>query len=293
MAGTLKFTPQGFSTSLAADLANLVYAAEDQFEAPTGRPSRWPLTPPFELMAEVTARLPSRETERFGFVARRTDTGDVCVAFRGTKTVGDWLANFELRQVAQQHGWGRVEDGFARIYAQCSPAIVGAVRDAGVHQVTVTGHSLGGALATLCAADIRATLGVGVTLYSFASPRAGDPAFAARFGAECPGTWRVVNTEDIITTVPVASTALEEFNLGGLTRAAKVIRRIPVIGRALSRPFGWINALGHGEVFEHVGTPVNFTVNLGSVLSNHSMDRYAEALGLATGAPAPSRAPSP
>ena len=111
-------------------------------------------------------------------------------------------------QIGQQHGWGKTEKGFSSVYGGAARAIIDALRNAGnLAHVFVTGHSLGGSLATLCTADVRASLNVTTTLYAFASPRAGDPAFAARFNAECPDTWRIVNTEDIVNTVPLAATA--------------------------------------------------------------------------------------
>jgi predicted lipase len=44
--------------------------------------------------------------------------------------------------------------------------------------VFCTGHSLGGALATLCALEMRQRLGLRVELYTFGSPRVGSPQFA-------------------------------------------------------------------------------------------------------------------
>ena len=45
----------------------------------------------------------------------------------------------------------------------------------------MTGHSLGAALAHLAAADIFAQCQISAISYTFAGPRAGDPAFAAAF----------------------------------------------------------------------------------------------------------------
>jgi len=174
--------PRGFKQGVAVELGNLVLAAYDQFKAPARRPSKWPLSGPYQLVAEFSAPPPTHGLEKFGFVARRTDTGDVYVVFRGTQTIGDWLANLDFVQTGQQHGWGKTERGFSGVYGGSAPAIIGALKSAGhPAHVFVTGHSLGGSLATLCTADVRASLNATTTLYAFASPRAGDPAFAARF----------------------------------------------------------------------------------------------------------------
>jgi len=284
--GDIKGMPQGFNQGVAIELGNLVVAAYDQFKTPAFRPSKWPLSGPYQLLAEFSATSPARAVEEFGFVARRTDTGDVYVVFRGTQTIGDWLANVDFIQVGQQHGWGRTERGFAGVYSGSAPAIIGALRNAGnLARVFVTGHSLGGSLATLCAADVRASLGATTTLYTFASPRAGDPAFAARFNAECPDTWRIVNTEDMVNTVPLAATAVAELNLTGLDNVARDVERVPLLGPRVAGRLDRVRSLLDGGDYEHVGTPVDFTQHNGSIVANHQMETYLTALGVKITAP--------
>ena len=64
-----------------------------------------------------------------------------------------------------------------------------------------TGHSLGGALATLAAYDIRKQLqasskqGVEVMCYSFGAPRTGNHAFAADYNRVVPDTWSIINEQ--------------------------------------------------------------------------------------------------
>ncbi|XP_034684905.1 uncharacterized protein LOC117913903 isoform X1 [Vitis riparia] len=73
--------------------------------------------------------------------------------------------------------------------------------------VYVTGHSLGGALATLLALELSssqlAKRGViSVTMYNFGSPRVGNKRFAEVYNEKVKDSWRVVNHRDIIPTVP-------------------------------------------------------------------------------------------
>ena len=64
-----------------------------------------------------------------------------------------------------------------------------------------TGHSLGGALATLAAYDIRKQLqasskqDVEVMCYSFGAPRTGNHAFAADYNHVVPDTWSIINEQ--------------------------------------------------------------------------------------------------
>ena len=68
--------------------------------------------------------------------------------------------------------------------------------------IYVTGHSLGGALATIFAYDCS-DLNLGeVVMYNFGSPRVGTKKFAEEFAKKVNSSWRLSNTSDIIPTVP-------------------------------------------------------------------------------------------
>jgi hypothetical protein len=82
---------------------------------------------------------------------------------------------------------------------------------AGWH-VMVTGHSLGGALATLFAADLAASVRSGsssvrarvahISMVNFGSPRVGNDAFCDAYGALVRDSVRVVNGSDAVPTLP-------------------------------------------------------------------------------------------
>ena len=69
------------------------------------------------------------------------------------------------------------------------------------HLDTFIGHSLGGALATLAAFDIREQLvhckqrDTEVICYTFAAPRTGNHAFAREYNALVPDTWSIINDQ--------------------------------------------------------------------------------------------------
>ena len=282
MPNAIKHAPPGFSLDLASELAQLIVAAYDQFKPPRGAQSKWPLTPPHEVITAFSARLSVltfTDTETFGFVSRRADTGDLYVTFRGTESTEDWLINLAVSQIAQPKSWGNVEDGFARVYSQCSPTILDAIRAASPAHVIVAGHSLGGALATLCAADIKRALRLNTTVYTFASPRVGDPAFAERFNAECPDTWRVVNTEDLITNVPPSTSVLEARHRSLLDRLLHFLDRLPLLIILVRHLLVWTQEWLENAVYEQIGTPVTFTKNNGTVIENHVMSTYLAAIG--------------
>jgi triacylglycerol lipase len=66
----------------------------------------------------------------------------------------------------------------------------------------VTGHSLGGALATLLVTELNATTQLKPQAWTFASPKVGDAAFAACFGRLSTVSWRIYNQADVVPYFP-------------------------------------------------------------------------------------------
>ena len=122
--------------------------------------------------------------------------GKTYVVFRGTQfTSGlelgqEWCedaASLPLKPL----GPGNVHLGFYGAWEALRAATIAL---AGTGQRIITGHSLGAAIATLCWADI------GGDLMTFASPRVGDPDFAAALWKG--QTVRIINEPDIVPDVP-------------------------------------------------------------------------------------------
>ncbi|EIE18845.1 alpha/beta-hydrolase [Coccomyxa subellipsoidea C-169] len=103
----------------------------------------------------------------------------------------------------------RVLDIFDEIIGECvnsrSPAAGKSNDDR--WRVYLTGHSMGGALATLCAYELAArdygnVPEPAVTMYSFGQPRVGNLPFSSDYDEVVPDSWRVKNANDIVTRVP-------------------------------------------------------------------------------------------
>jgi triacylglycerol lipase len=137
----------------------------------------------------------------------------VVVAFRGTRPseLIDWMVDFEILQVPFTKYFaapnvGGVHDGFARLVARGWRALQAEIvrcQDKG-QSLWITGHSLGGALATMATAAFTFAARVPVNgLYTFGQPRIGDIEFCTQcdshFG-DC--MFRFVNNEDIVTRIP-------------------------------------------------------------------------------------------
>ncbi len=142
--------------------------------------------------------------DAFGFVRR---VGDVLqIAWRGTHGLQDWIHDAEAAVPADDaYTWGHhVAGGFQHVYGSCRASLlVQPPRDA--HAIHITGHSLGGALALACAADLICQRpDLDITVVTFAGPRYGSPGWSAEYNRRLPRTWRVTNPCDLVPHLPAA-----------------------------------------------------------------------------------------
>lgn len=148
------------------------------------------------------------ESSIFGLVAWNAATQTAIVAIRGTETIWDWLADVDAAPVPYLPNLdaGLVHMGFQLVYQHIRASIANLlITDCqGVQTIWVTGHSLGGALAVLCAYDILKNVNPGPVpqLYTFAGPRTGAPDFVGKFNAAIPVCNRIVNFMDVVPQVP-------------------------------------------------------------------------------------------
>ena len=152
-----------------------------------------------------------------GFVCQADGTGDVVIAIRGTEGILEWINDVEFLLVTCPFlaGAGHTEDGFTAMYrslrtsdALGSPTLVSSLATLPypmpVSSVTICGHSLGGAIVTLLALDVAAnTIFKDPTVYSYASPRTGDPAFAGTFDQVVKNSFRIANRIDLVPKLPL------------------------------------------------------------------------------------------
>ncbi len=145
-------------------------------------------------------------------------------------------------------------------------------------QIFITGHSLGAGLATLAALHIseiakRKRISASINLYTFASPRVGDETFAEHFKS-LPFSYRVINSEDLIQSVPLPTTqVIDPATLNGMKSAEK--QRVDFVREFLKKITGGQNE----KHYQHVGIPITFTKQTGTVAGNHNLTvTYREAL---------------
>jgi len=123
------------------------------------------------------------------------------LAFRGTEPthLNDVLSDLDMRKVVWHSGTSLVHSGFAKAFESVRPRIEELLSGlSSVDNLFITGHSLGGALATLAADSLNCKL-----VTTFGSPRVGDRTFARQFELKLAGKYfRVFNRSDVVARVP-------------------------------------------------------------------------------------------
>jgi len=154
-----------------------------------------------------------------GYVAAISETHCV-VAFRGSVSRANWatdamfwLIDWPPESSNRAHApWCKgcqVHSGFAMAYEELRDAMKAALLELKCRQVSVTGHSLGAAVATLSSLDLRASLGYHVSaVWTFGKPRIGNMEYvesymkAAEVQGVYPPLWRVVHYHDPVPRLP-------------------------------------------------------------------------------------------
>ncbi len=186
--------------------------------------------------------------EWFGFILETDDS--VFIAFRGTDSDPDWIADatFYQSQFPYVKTGVLVHDGFLDIYDSCRDDIIQTYATIPKNKkLYITGHSLGGALATLHALDVAANMRFSkVIMYNFASPRVGNKEFTEIYNNLIPLSIRFVNTNDIIPMLPPET---------------------------IHCPIS--NKIWH---YSHIHSPLTFSIQSWSIGGNHSLDVYIKGV---------------
>ncbi|KAL2343417.1 hypothetical protein Fmac_004702 [Flemingia macrophylla] len=171
----------------------------------------------------------SKDSNWIGFVAvsddqetRRIGRRNIVVAWRGTVAPCEWYEDFQSKLEPLGHGGAKVEQGFLSIYKSKSDAtrynkssaseqvmnevtnLVKGFREKGEQvSLTITGHSLGGALALLNAYEVAATIvDLPVSVISFGAPRVGNIAFKDELQQMGVKLLRVTVKQDWVPKMP-------------------------------------------------------------------------------------------
>jgi pimeloyl-ACP methyl ester carboxylesterase len=136
-----------------------------------------------------------------------TDHGRIVIAFRGTESLLDCLVNLiRFRATFEYVPKSRVHAGFLKQYKAMRLKILDRLplMSNRITNILVTGHSLGGALATMFATEMAYIAPtIDVKCIVFASPRVGDRGFTRQIEwMRNLSILRINHTYDIIPYVP-------------------------------------------------------------------------------------------
>ncbi|CAM8973695.1 unnamed protein product [Rhodiola kirilowii] len=231
--GTCRYPRRKFFSSLKMeshgyDVTRYLYATSNINLPNFFKKSRWP-------------KVWSKNANWIGYVAVSNDETsvklgrrDITIAWRGTVTRLEWIADLMdfLRPISTENipcpdPSVKVESGFLDLYTDKEPncrfckfsareQILTEIKRlvdlyAGEElSITVSGHSLGSALAILSAYDIAETgLNIGpngqaipVTVFSYSGPRVGNARFKERIETLGVNVLRVVNVHDMVPKTP-------------------------------------------------------------------------------------------
>ncbi|MCY3412758.1 MAG: lipase family protein [Candidatus Heimdallarchaeota archaeon] len=136
------------------------------------------------------------------------------LSFRGTDSFKNVLTDLKIarEKYPTRRFWFRkyrTHKGFAEAYQNIRDQIKDVVEE---HvdkkdKILVTGHSLGGALATITGQDLKRTMKFKneVISYTFGSPMVGNKHFSRMYNKKVKHSFRVVNDGDIVPQAPPGS----------------------------------------------------------------------------------------
>lgn len=146
----------------------------------------------------------------------------ITLAFRGTEatSVKDIKADTKATTVKCDSG-GNIHSGFKEAFEEVELEIQRTLNQPQFvdKPLFITGHSLGGALATIAAKKLYHTGGI-ASCYTFGAPRVGDDVWISNIKVPF---YRVVNAADCVTMMPPSSVTI--------SMASWIIGFIPQVGK--------------------------------------------------------------
>lgn len=171
----------------------------------------------------VTYIISDPDTNTQGYIGYLPSVRSIYVVFRGSTNIENWVIYLSIDKVpykASPPCHCHVHKGFYTAEQSVINDVIAEVRRLlrllEGYQVTLTGHSLGAALAQLASIDL-AMSGLHSRVYNFGQPRVGDRNYATLATSTVP-TWRVTHHRDVVPHLPqslfgldFAHACMEEF----------------------------------------------------------------------------------
>ncbi|KAJ2817147.1 hypothetical protein FBU31_006322 [Coemansia sp. 'formosensis'] len=169
---------------------------------------------------EVLYHWDTRVVTSTGYIATNANKKTIIVAFRGSNEPGDWMESFALEPTSwpDNVSGSSVVSGFLSGYLVASTQVVQNVVDLSTkfpdYKIVATGHSLGGARASLFVADLTIkypNLASRVQLFTYGQAKCGNQAFAQYMDNLGIQIYREVNKGDIAPHLPFDNSPYVHF----------------------------------------------------------------------------------
>jgi hypothetical protein len=150
-------------------------------------------------------------TNMLAFAGYDSDSGSIVISFRGTAMLSilDWVEDLKFFHTPAICDGCQVHEGFLGAYLSIRDGVLQTTRDLlGAYPsapITITGHSLGGALTALASVDFALNENiVASTIYTFGAPRVGNDVWASTWESLFSQTtsYRVTHAMDPVPHVP-------------------------------------------------------------------------------------------
>jgi len=240
------------------------------------------------------------------------------IAFRGSeKKLNDWLANVNTRKVKSPYVPGNVHSGFLKAFEAIVPdkseeanveqksaspfeEVIDQLRS--MEAIWLTGHSLGGAIASIGASYLhhRGFPESRIYIYTFGAPRVGDAEYRRHMNKIFTYRyWRFLHNHDIVPDVPFpgVSPFLSRFLFLGFSREGcmlrlkedsstegkEVLRLIYRDGtRKIFKSYKGITAKDHsiGAYCQRLAEPNHPAMNYRQILNNNTLETTEEEMNI-------------
>lgn len=135
-------------------------------------------------------------------------TNELTITFRGTKGRKDIMKDIDIRHLSMYNNNGlkiHVHRGFLEQFLSIEQSLMKEIEThPEISSLTFSGHSLGGALASIASSKIKATTHIPTTLHTFGSPRVGSKEFSIWAHDVLDVHKRVIHKQDPIGRVPMS-----------------------------------------------------------------------------------------
>ena len=204
-----------------------------------------------EFMPHEITTIMENFTNKLTFYTAKDAENVLYVVFRGTDSCTNWFENFmffpkKIKPYGNTNTYIKVHTGFYNEYQTLRPHIFSLIKEkySDCKEIIVAGHSLGSALAELCAVDIQYNFGIVPLVFGFGSPRVGNKQFVNSYKKRIPTCYEFSFNNDPVTKVPLEIMGYKHINLLKLIGVScKWWSWIPLIGRFSSHfPQNYVRA---------------------------------------------------